>query len=200
MSGTTHDGPDAVAPGRTPPDAPLRKRGRRKQPVHLSAPAWKAARLLYEDGAADFDAIAEKVGVTRATVIRRAKTEGWVRQGDLRDLIDSGDARGLTRMVARLTAAFEAQIRAVELQFRKVREGAENMTEIADAASVERNARTLGSLAKTLDILIELRSGLSGLEPQERDEDALRRELAQRLDRLRRSGPAAGVPGGTRPG
>jgi hypothetical protein len=169
----------------------------RKQPVHLGTDAWREARHLYEEGGCGAEELGQRFGVTRQTVERRIRVEGWVRQGHLRELMEKGDTRGLARMVARLIAAFEAQIRAVEAQFL----GGDAVEIATDPASVERNARTLGSLAKTLDILIELRGGLSGSETQaERDADGLRRELEKRLERLCREAPAAAVPGGTRPG
>ncbi|MCA1300716.1 LXG domain-containing protein [Stappia indica] len=163
--------------------------------MHLTAEGWATARRLYEQEQLDAGAIAEMMEVTAVTVARRARADGWVRHGAVRDLIEAGDTHGVARMVARLTRAFEIQIAAVETQLRG--EAATSATLKAGEASghVERNARTLGSLAKTLDILIELRAGIKDLEPSGKDEDALRQELADRLDRLCRQGRAAGVSG-----
>ncbi|WP_029059829.1 hypothetical protein [Stappia stellulata] len=169
-----------------------RRRRARKRPVHLSADGWRIARSLYENDGLDFDAIARRLDVTAATVTRHAREEGWLRAASVRDLIEAGDTPGLARMVARLSKAFEHQISAIETQFR-VAAGEGGAT--ADGGTLERNARTLGSLAKTLDVLIELRSGVASLDPTGGDEDALRRELAERLDRLCRRGAAAGISG-----
>ncbi|WP_428700359.1 hypothetical protein [Stappia sp.] len=193
MSGTRQepDGQGAAAPGPGPA---------RKQHLRLAPEVWRQARHLYEDEGRGSAELAERFGVTRATVERRVRAEGWVRQEQLRALMESGDTRGLARMVARLIAAFEAQVRAVEAQFQD-EAGNDGMASALDAAAVERNARTLGSLAKTLDILIELRSGLSTDDDgAERDADALRRDLEKRLERLCREAPVAAVPGRPRSG
>jgi hypothetical protein len=179
------DGGDLSAPQAVPS---------RKQPVHLGADVWREARHFYEEEGCGAEELGRRFGVTRQTVERRIRLEGWVRQSHLRELMERGDTRGLARMVARLIAAFDAQIRAVEAQFT----GGDETGLAPDPASVERNARTLGSLAKTLDILIELRGGLSDNGTQaERDADGLRRELEKRLERLCREAPASAVPGRT---
>lgn len=193
MSGTRQepDGQGAAAPGPGPA---------RKQPLHLTPDVWREARHLYEDEGRGAVELAERFGVTRATVVRRARIEGWVRHEHLRALMQSADTRGLARMVARLISAFEAQVRAVEAQFQDAA-GGDAAAQGFDPVAVERNARTLGSLAKTLDILIELRGGLSPDEPEaERDADVLRRDLEKRLERLCREAPVAAVPGRPRSG
>ncbi|MBA4610914.1 hypothetical protein H1W37_04575 [Stappia taiwanensis] len=163
--------------------------------MHLTAEGWAAARRLFEQDQLHVAVIAEMMEVTQATVARRARADGWVRHGAVRDLIEAGDTRGVARMVARLTRAFEIQIAAVESQLRGEAAAGAALKGGEAAGHVERNARTLGSLAKTLDILIELRAGIKDLEPSGKDEDALRQELADRLDRLCRQGRAAGVSG-----
>ena len=169
-----------------------RRRRARKRPVHLSADGWRIARSLYENDGLEFDAIARRMNVTVPTVARHARDEAWLRAASVRDLIEAGDTPGLARMVARLAKAFEHQISVIETQFRAAAGKGEAR---ADGGTLERNARTLGSLAKTLDVLIELRSGVASLDPTGGNEDALRRELAERLDRLCRRGAAAGVSG-----
>jgi len=164
----------------------------RKRPVHLTPDLWQAARALYETEDVGVEEIARRMDVTAATITRRVRRDGWVRAGRLRDLMDAGDTRGLARMVARLAQVFEHQIAAIETQLQAAR-GTEAGADTR-AGTLERNARTLGSLAKTLDVLIELRAGVAELAPSGEDEDALRRELAQRLDRLCRQGKAAGLP------
>ena len=174
----------------------------RRRHLHLTPDVWRQARHLYEDEGCKPDEIAERFGVTPPTVIRRIRVEGWVRQEHLRALMETGDTRGLARMVARLIAAFDAQVRAVEAQFHSgTGKGGQAEALASDPAVVERNARTLGSLAKTLDILLELRGGLSADDTRtERDADVVRRDLQKRLERLCREAPVAAVPGRPRPG
>lgn len=165
----------------------------RKVPVHLGVEAWAEARQLYESGALDADGVVKRFCVAKSTVLRHIQAEGWVRSGDVRGLIAAGDTQGLACLVGRLAEAFERQVEAIELEIGRARALKLDRTEASQLA--ERNARTLGILARTLDVLVELRSGVRELDPAGRDEDALRHELARRLDRLCGEGAAAGLPG-----
>lgn len=165
----------------------------RKVPVHLGVEAWAQARQLYESGALDADGVVKRFCVAKSTVLRHIQAEGWVRSGDVRGLIAAGDTQGLACLVGRLAEAFERQVEAIELEIGRARALKLDRAEASQLA--ERNARTLGSLARTLDVLIDLRGGVRELDPSGRDEDALRHELAQRLDRLCGEGAVAGLPG-----
>lgn len=165
----------------------------RKVPVHLGVEAWAEARQLYESGALDADGVVKRFCVAKSTVLRHIQAEGWVRSGDVRGLIAAGDTQGLACLVGRLAEAFERQVEAIELEIGRARALKLDRAEASQLA--ERNARTLGSLARTLDVLIDLRGGVRELDPAGRDEDALRHELAQRLDRLCGEGAVAGLPG-----
>ena len=164
----------------------------RKAPVHLGVEAWAEARQLYESGALDADGVVKRFCVAKSTVLRHIQAEGWVRSGDVRGLIAAGDTQGLACLVGRLAEAFERQVEAIELEIGRSRALKLDRAEASQLA--ERNARTLGSLARTLDVLIDLRGGGRELDPAGRDEDALRHELAQRLDRLCGEGASA-APG-----
>lgn len=185
--------PDAVGakPQKpTPADAAAPDR---KAPVHLGVEAWAEARQLYESGALDADGVVKRFCVAKSTVLRHIQAEGWVRSGDVRGLIAAGDTQGLACLVGRLAEAFERQVEAIELEIGRARALKLDRAEASQLA--ERNARTLGSLARTLDVLIDLRGGVRELDPAGRDEDALRHELAQRLDRLCGEGAVAGLSG-----
>lgn len=184
------EAPSAKTKKHTTPDAASPDR---KAPVHLGVEAWAEARQLYESGALDADGVVKRFCVAKSTVLRHIQAEGWVRSGDLRGLIAAGDTQGLACLVGRLAEAFERQVEAIELEIGRARALKLDRTEASQLA--ERNARTLGILARTLDVLVELRSGVRELDPAGRDEDALRHELAQRLDRLCSEGAAAGLPG-----
>lgn len=165
----------------------------RKVPVHLGVEAWAEARQLYESGALDADGVVKRFCVAKSTVLRHIQADGWVRSGDVRGLIAAGDTQGLACLVGRLAEAFERQVEAIELEIGRARALKLDRTEASQLA--ERNARTLGILARTLDVLVELRGGVREMDPAGRDEDALRHELARRLDRLCGEGAAAGLPG-----
>ena len=81
-------------------------------------------------------------------------------------------------MIDRLYQAFEKQMSDFETQ----------NALIADEGINEKDARTLGSLARTLEKLIELKNeeeGDSQTQNQEVDIERLREKLAQRLERMR---------------
>lgn len=187
---------DAAAAGakskQQPPTSPTPSADR-KAPVHLGPEAWAEARQLYESGALDVDGVVKRFCVAKSTVLRHIQAEGWVRSGDVRGLIAAGDTQGLACLVGRLAEAFERQVEAIELEIGRARALKLDRTEASQLA--ERNARTLGILARTLDVLVELRGGVREMDPAGRDEDALRHELARRLDRLCGEGAAAGLPG-----
>lgn len=192
-AGTPPAHPDAADAKPKKPPTPDAASSDRKVPVHLGAEAWAEARQLYESGALDADGVVKRFCVAKSTVLRHIQAEGWVRSGDVRGLIAAGDTQGLACLVGRLAEAFERQVEAIELEIGRARALKLDRTEASQLA--ERNARTLGILARTLDVLVELRSGVRELDPAGRDEDALRHELAQRLDRLCGEGAAAGLSG-----
>lgn len=192
-AGTLPANPEAAnAKPKKPPPAETASPDR-KMPVHLGVEAWAEARQLYESGALDVDGVVKRFCVAKSTVLRHIQAEGWVRSGDVRGLIAAGDTQGLACLVGRLAEAFERQVEAIELEIGRARALKLDRAEASQLA--ERNARTLGSLARTLDVLIELRGGVRELDPAGRDEDALRHELAQRLDRLCGEGAVAGFSG-----
>lgn len=89
--------------------------------------------------------------------------------------------------MARLFDALERQMRDIKLRL-----DTGDPTAGASAAARERDARTLASLARTLEKLIEIDAGASRSEGEgtaHRDIEALRIALAQRIQRLAGGGP-----------
>ncbi|SHO66220.1 hypothetical protein SAMN02745172_02875 [Pseudoxanthobacter soli DSM 19599] len=139
------------------------------------------ARGLYEGDGILIGDIAEAMGVTPSTVRRWARLGGWQRGERPIPRRRKADAETDTdrgAMVRRLMLAFARQVAEVEARLGP-----------AGKPAGERDARTLGVLAKTLETLIELdraaRAGDGGGDEAGKDADAVREDIARRIDRLR---------------
>lgn len=86
------------------------------------------------------------------------------------------EARGV--MVARLYRAFEAQVAQLEERLAGLAKGELKLTEM------DQGAKTLASLARTLDTLLELHRDQSGEADETGDPEQMREELARRLGSL----------------
>lgn len=142
------------------------------------------ARGLYEGDGILIGDIAEAMGVTTSTVRRWARLGGWQRGERPIPRRRKADAEADTdrgAMVRRLMLAFARQVAEVEARLGP-----------AGKPAGERDARTLGVLAKTLETLIELdraaRGGDGGGDEAGKDADAVREDIARRIDRLRGAG------------
>ncbi|MGH2343314.1 hypothetical protein ACRC7T_17750 [Segnochrobactraceae bacterium EtOH-i3] len=162
--------------------------------------AWDEIRRLYEAGGVSAVGLATLAGVSAPTIRRRARSEGWQR-ADAADRLaatEAGEAErgGAPRgsdasgragggsapeppadraaLIAGLYRACAAHVADIES---RVGVSAQNR---------ERDARTLGILARTLDTLIDLdrrKAGEEAADP-EADIERLRADLAGRLARL----------------
>jgi len=185
---------------------------------------WQAIRRAWEVGDKPVAQIARAFGVHRDTIYRRAKvwrqdaadqtlqkvTPKQPRRASARGQktkAASAEAQDHLAMVQRLFNATDQQIRHLEQQH-----------ESGEAAFDEKEARMLGTIARTLDKIMDLtsqkpaeadtpssngpkaKSGDKGNErPDEQlDLDRLRQDLAKRLDRLQQGGsePLSGEPVG----
>ncbi len=160
------------------------------------AVAWDEIRRLWETGAVSASGLSAFAGVSAQTIRRRARTEGWTRGGDgpgageastpAPDAApDAGSETGQgvrageppadrAALIAGLYRACAAHVADIEA---RVGVSAQNR---------ERDARTLGILARTLDTLIDLDRRKAGAEAAEPEADIaqLRADLAGRLARL----------------
>jgi hypothetical protein len=130
----------------------------------------------------------KKAGGTKATQ-RKGTRKTAAAKIATKTTAASGDRGAL---VSRLWRTAEAQLREVA---RQLKEGA------AEPAEREKDARTLAVLVKTLRELNALEAERAAETPREeesdvRDLDDFRRELAERIDRLRQARDADGASGG----
>ncbi|NRG19401.1 hypothetical protein HPQ64_17040 [Rhizobiales bacterium] len=202
MTIQTNDGDDAAGGGQTRAEKPAHPAARRGagrppgagagKPVRRPGPvAWDEARRDHETNGVSFNEIADRLGVTRKAVAQRARDDGWLAGSDARAILIAGDPRRMRQLVNRLYRAFDVEIGRLEKRLGlNAGEAPPEPVEGVDAVSeAEKTARTLSSLARTLDTLIELRSSLPEAEEDSgKGADDLRQELAERLERIRRDG------------
>jgi len=144
-----------------------------------ATPPWSEIRAAYEGSDLAVAAIAEAYGVTSDTIWGRAKRGRW-RRRRARGEAPAAAAEPLDRnlLIGRLFRAVERQIAEVEHRF-----------EGSDPPNLEeKDARTLGALARTLELLIGLEKQAGrGHEETEPDIDEFRLDLARRIESLRRA-------------
>ena len=157
------------------------------------------ARRLYEIDHLSTSAIAAQCGLTRATITRWARDEGWTRKADAPPADEPVDRRAL---VSRAWRNAERQLRIVE---KRLRQHAQD----DDSVPLDESARLIATLVKTLRELAALDRALAeqtdhhgSRAPHERsdiprDLDAFYEELAARMDRLRQDRDSHGSAGGS---
>lgn len=141
-------------------------------------PPWAEIRAAYEGSDLAVAAIARAYGIATDRIWRRARRDGWRKRRDAAGATRAEAPLDRSTLVARLFRAVERQIAEVERRF----EGS------APPSLEEKDARTLGALARTLELLIglEKQAGRETAEP-EGDIDEFRLDLARRLESLRRA-------------
>ena len=172
---------------------------------------WEAIKHAVIDGDWSLRRIAEAHGVGETTIRTRMQKERWVRLAGTKPL-PSGRRAGATpgvpkekrakpkmfrrrQMVQRLFQVLDAKLTEIEKRMAAMQSGEAT----ASAADAERDARSLGALARVYAKLVELDEaakqgghGSTQESAKERSEDAdrLRQDLALRLKRLDQPGNA----------
>ena len=195
-------------------DKSPRRPGRRND--RKGAPDWAAIEQDYRAGVKSMARIAADHGVSQSTIARRARAAGWPSRREVRRE-PAPPAPERAALMARMRWLLERQIAHIERRHAagpKADEAAD--ATIDNAADRERNARTLGSLIRTLEKLIDLERELSKTEAEEpetharshdrqadepaSDTDAIRTELARRLARLAAAGSKTEISSKPDPG
>jgi hypothetical protein len=152
-------------------------------PVAAVGPPWAEIRAAYEGSTLAVAAIAEAYGVGVSAIRTRLRRENWPRRRARKQTQDRDGGREsppLDRsvLVERLFHAVDRQITEIERRF----------DDVDPVALEEKDARTLGALARTLELLIGLERE-TGRRPDaaESDLDEFRLDLARRLESLRRA-------------
>jgi hypothetical protein len=172
--------PAATPAAATPATAPAAGTGRALAELQVEA------RALIEGTLEPQAAIALRLGIAASTLSQWKNALGWTRPEGAPEAPvfalgrrNRPTARAIrraafrqTRMIARLYRAFERQVADIETRLA-----------VPGARSDEKDARALGTLARTLETLIALDrdAGAQRDEPEPKDSDHLRAELARRI-------------------
>ncbi|MEP3524510.1 MAG: hypothetical protein ABJN24_03705 [Hyphomicrobiales bacterium] len=143
---------------------------------------WQKVREDYEAKLKTVKDICAAHGINSVALYKRAQDENWVLRNGMRpkrfkdhNQLENGSNR--KALIDRLYKAFDCQMREFET----------HLALAGDEGVNEKDARTLGSLARTLEKLIDLRQeneGQNRNQNKEVDLERLREELARRLERV----------------
>ena len=172
---------------------------------HEDATFWAAVRTDYENPAFSLDEICVRHGLTRSQFYRYRKANNWPKRikaaarpnrpsvkkkqrTTQRPARHSGKLQRRIAMIDRLYAVLEQELQDFEnTEFSDM----EVQTSAARRADRERSARTLTSLIRSFDKICEFDDKARQASQPARtedestgDADGLRREIAQRLERL----------------
>ncbi|HXK54858.1 MAG TPA: hypothetical protein PK405_09250 [Hyphomicrobiales bacterium] len=165
------------------------------------APDWAAIRRAYVESAEPVARICARYHVARGPLYRAIAARGWPRRRDRAGGAGGGGGKsGRAALLDSLYRRLERHLGAAAPQTGSAENGASGQPEPAG----EREARTLATLARTLEKLIELEDGMKGPggqereagAPDERDIERLRAELARKFARLARSRGGEPLPEG----
>lgn len=137
---------------------------------------WRRIRVAYEAGELSVTQIAASFGVSRSSLLWRAKRDLWKRRNKTQTGMDR------PAIIKRLFRVLEMQVMHLELEM-------DEMTK-TETHSGEREIELLGKLAANLDKLIKLETATARPEKDDGYTDQevaeMRNKLAKRLDQLKR--------------
>ncbi|SDQ88717.1 hypothetical protein [Pseudovibrio sp. Tun.PSC04-5.I4] len=145
----------------------------------VSAEVWQTVRRMVEDDAISIADIARKTGLPETTITSKVRREGWLRKWQVAQELAGAEPEERRRLIARLYKAFEKQVTALETRLKDLtgnRESAANEMDVA--------AKAITSLAKTLDMLIDLQDAHGVNEQKEGSDDELRQQLSRKIASL----------------
>jgi hypothetical protein len=159
-----------------------------------------AARKRFETTSDSFASIAREVGVPRSTLDRQRLRQGWTRPVASSEENKSGSP--ICPGIGLCPIRQNAHRRLYDALLSRIR-GAEAREPAAAAVDRERDMRMLAAMVRTLERLTAMdRDIVAAMEPARQDErdrsddvEALRRDLAQRLERLLGAGAGESAPG-----
>lgn len=140
---------------------------------------WTSVRLRYEEGVEQVATIAADAGLSPQAMTARARALGWKLRGRTRAKVV-----GTRETIARLKALLQQRLAELEGQI-----GA--LTAEVTAASSDRDIRSMNTLVRTLEKVLELERKERAQRSKQRKQqhqfdDAEREALAEKLEGLRR--------------
>ena len=174
------------------------QKSQKSTPPDRQEPDWHDIERAYKAGSMTIKALAERHGVAAATISRRAKKNGWLRGRPGPEGPPSKAKKARATRSAREPAGTRGKTATKDLMRRMRRLLEHQIADIErsqkDDASVsdERSARTLSSMIRSLEKLLELEQTLANGPADKKgsddsappDADRLRADLEQRLSRL----------------
>lgn len=144
----------------------------------LPAAVWAVVRQRYEEGRDAVSVIAAELGLTAQALAARARAQGWTLRRPA-----SQKSIGTRQTIARLKMLLQQRLGDLENQLGE-------LGEKATAATSERDIRSMNTLVRTLEKVLELerkdRAQRSKQRKQQREfDDAERDALAEKLEGLR---------------
>ena len=159
-------------------DAPFMLTPREKlPPIRKHSPETvERARKLYEATTKPITRIAEELGIGQSTIATWARKLGWTRPAGAPRLVGP---RTMPTEQATAEQLRRRMHRALGRQLVKL----EQRIEKAGGESAEKDARTLGLLARTLETLMQLdrNDGAKVTKPEPRDRASIHDSLARRI-------------------
>ena len=152
-----------------------------EQATRLRVPVevWQVVRRMVEEESISIADIARKTGLPGSTITTKIRREGWLRKWELAQQLASSQPEERKRLIARLYTAFEKQVSALEARLKKLSGDPQ-----AAAGEMDATAKAITSLAKTLDMLIDLQETHGADNIQEVSDDQMRQQLSQRIASL----------------
>lgn len=163
----------------------------------LTPEQWAEARRLRAAGAT-FAAIGKQLAVTAASVARRAQREGWPSPRPTRRSstpLPAADSADIRRSLARrLFTVMDLNLELMELRMHKQLKQARETDGDIPAGDAEKDMRQLAATMKNIEQATELdpdpqRAADGGAKSSDAvarasEADALRREIAERIEKL----------------
>ncbi|KZL20971.1 hypothetical protein PsAD2_00963 [Pseudovibrio axinellae] len=151
--------------------------------IRVPVEVWAVVQRMVEEEAISIADIARQTGLPESTISTKIKREGWLRKWQLAHELARSQPDERKRLIARLYAAFEKQVGALEAKLKKLSGAGE-----VGAGEMDATAKALTSLAKTLDMLIDLQETHGIDTAKEVDDEQMRQQLSQRIESLCEAG------------
>lgn len=172
---------------------------------------WAEVRRAYEEGRISLSEMGKRFGLTRQRIGAKAKKEGWTRGDQQRSAssaqkVASSEPKNETRRTVLPTRGAQRALigrlyRAISLKLEHM-ETRMASGESRSAQDEERESRALATLINNFEKVTEAVAGLDKDRDATRtagrastDAERMRREIAERLERLGGGGPAHGRSG-----
>lgn len=175
--------------------------------MQLGEAAWAEIRRCHEETAETHVSLAKRFGIVASTIAAHVRREGWkARPGKavtvtVSEPADRPLARPATRKPDRPRVRITRLFRVIDLQL-DIMERRMNKGEALTVQDEERQARAFGTIIANLEKATEAAADLSTSSQRQRgksgadanDAARMRREIAERLERLNAQWAAQGKP------